>query len=473
MDKLTCKHCGTKYDAAVGKCPVCGASNMPSISDGFEFLEDDFEAKPQGSTPPSDGEIAAETAPADAAPPQNQDPSVSTDTSRYNWEDIIAEIHGQGDQSDDAPETQRTPESTAAEPAQAQAAAPSPKKTNSIFDPDDDEDEEPVAPKRERKKKSKAGVTVLVVVLAAALLAGAVYGLNKLGVFDKKVVEPETPTLPVEQQDIDCTGVTLSETTLSLTEEGATHTLTVTVEPAGCTNKINWISADPSIATVDQNGVVTAVKEGTVNLLVSCGNFAANCMVTCDFSGTETEDGEGKVGEVGEGDTVTGPMELSATDITMTYPGELARLYVNNSGDKEVTWSTDNETILYVDTNGLITAKASGTAHVYAEIDGEKLECIVRCSLGGEEGQPITVSLNKTDISMFNAGESFQMVVQYDNGTPEGVTHTWESSNDEVCTVDADGVVTAVGSGTAFVSTVADGINLKCIVRVTMPKTSE
>ena len=40
MEKITCKHCGTKYAAGVAKCPVCGSSNAPEIEDAFDFLED-------------------------------------------------------------------------------------------------------------------------------------------------------------------------------------------------------------------------------------------------------------------------------------------------------------------------------------------------------------------------------------------------------------------------------------------------
>ncbi|MEA4965025.1 MAG: Ig-like domain-containing protein [Oscillospiraceae bacterium] len=479
MDKLTCKHCGTKYDAAVGKCPVCGASNLPSVSEGFEFLDDDFEAKAPHSDPVEVTETAKDTAKdaaknvakdaakdAAAEPPKSSEapaatPPVSSDTGRYNWEDIIAEIHGKdSDKTEKAPKAQPT----------ASAAGPTDEPAVSVrIAPPTPVQEDEETPTRERRKKSSAGKVVLITVLVLVLLAGAVYGLKRLGVFDKKTAESETPTLPVEQTEAVCTGITLSDSTLTLTQAGASQVLTATLQPADCTDTVNWVSANPDIATVDATGTVTAVAEGEANILAACGDYAETCVVTCDFTGA---DETGKVGEVTGDETTSGAIALSATDITMTYPGELAKLYVNNSGDKEVTWSTDNDTLVFVDSNGLITAKATGTCHVYAEVDGEKLECIVRCSLGGEEGKPITVSLNKTDISMFNAGESFQLVVSYEEGTPAGVTQEWSSSDEKVCTVDKDGVVTAVGAGTAFVSTVADGINLKCIVRITVNKTT-
>ena len=468
MDKITCKNCGTKYPGEVAKCPVCGASNLPSVSGDFEFLDDDFEVKTDKPAASAPAEEAAPAAPAVPAEPAAPEKPVSKDTGAYNWEDIIAEINGTKPAEKAAgpePETKWVPE----EPKKTAPAAPAWKQVDE--DDEDDEDEEPeekarpVRQPRERRQSSKSGTAVIAVVLVAALLVVAFFAAKHFGLFDKEEPEPETPELPVAQEkDVDCTGVTLSVNELTLTAEGASETLTATLTPADCTEKVNWVSADPSVAIVDANGKVTAVAEGKANILVSCGDYAATCMVTVDFT---PEDETGGEAPEQEPETETGEqMELSATDITMTYPGELARLYVNNSGDKEVKWSTDNETLLSIDSTGLIMARATGTAHVYAEVDGEKLECIVRCNLGGVEGEPITVSLNSTDISMFYEGETFQFKVNYENGEPEGVTHEWSSSDTSVCTIDENGIVTAVGNGTAYISTVADGVNLKCIVRV-------
>ena len=103
MDQITCKHCGTKYPADVAKCPLCGASNVPSVSEGFEFLDDEFEAtaKPKQPAPKAKAPAAPETPAAPKAPaapetPKTEaaKPAVSQETGNYNWEDIIAEING-------------------------------------------------------------------------------------------------------------------------------------------------------------------------------------------------------------------------------------------------------------------------------------------------------------------------------------------------------------------------------------------
>lgn len=82
-------------------------------------------------------------------------------------------------------------------------------------------------------------------------------------------------TLPIE---IPCTGVTLDQTTLDLKATN-TATLTATVTPEGCTDVLNWATSAEGIATVN-NGVVTAINEGTATITATCGNYSASCEVT-------------------------------------------------------------------------------------------------------------------------------------------------------------------------------------------------
>lgn len=57
-------------------------------------------------------------------------------------------------------------------------------------------------------------------------------------------------------------------------------TLTANVLPEGTTDPITWTSSNTNIATVDSNGVVTAVGNGTATITVTVGNFSDTCEVT-------------------------------------------------------------------------------------------------------------------------------------------------------------------------------------------------
>ena len=79
------------------------------------------------------------------------------------------------------------------------------------------------------------------------------------------------------------TNVTLPETRLYLDlETNTTATLTATVLPANATNKnVTWTSSHPQFATVDENGVVTVVAQGTTTITVTTvdGNKTASVIV--------------------------------------------------------------------------------------------------------------------------------------------------------------------------------------------------
>ena len=87
------------------------------------------------------------------------------------------------------------------------------------------------------------------------------------------------------------TGVTLNQQFAKL-EPGKQLYLIATVAPADATNKtVTWISSNESVATVNGNGVVTAVSVGTAIIKVTIENFSAECTVVVE----EKEDADGIV----------------------------------------------------------------------------------------------------------------------------------------------------------------------------------
>jgi len=90
--------------------------------------------------------------------------------------------------------------------------------------------------------------------------------------------------------DVSVTGVTLNQSSLSMTVGGAAVTLTATVAPNNATNKtVGWSSSNPSVATVTY-GTVTAVAAGSATITVTTadGSKTANCIVTVTGSTTPT-----------------------------------------------------------------------------------------------------------------------------------------------------------------------------------------
>lgn len=94
----------------------------------------------------------------------------------------------------------------------------------------------------------------------------------------------------IEVPPVSVTGVTLNKETLSI-DTGVSEKLNATILPNNATNKaVTWKSSDPSVATVDDNGNVTALKKGTATITVKTedGKYTAMCTVTVSCSHTNT-----------------------------------------------------------------------------------------------------------------------------------------------------------------------------------------
>ena len=80
---------------------------------------------------------------------------------------------------------------------------------------------------------------------------------------------------------IELTGVTVAPTKVNL-DLNATYQLSAVKEPVNAAGSLVWESSNPSVATVDSTGKVTAKAQGTAIITVSCGDKKATCTVTVD-----------------------------------------------------------------------------------------------------------------------------------------------------------------------------------------------
>ena len=254
---------------------------------------------------------------------------------------------------------------------------------------------------------------------------------------------------------VTCTGITLGKSTITFEEADAFDNLTYTVEPSDCTQEVTFESSDESIATVNAQGKVVAVKGGSATITVKCGTKSAECLVTCDF----------KTAEQTQEQT---PPILSSTDMTLFYPGEQATLTVKNAPTgASVSFSSADETVAAVTSAGVVSAVGSGQTTVTVKVNDQTLSCIVRCKLedsAENANQDTNCTLSHSDVTMSIAGEYFKISLKDSGGsTVSGLS--WSSSDNSVCTVDSSGVVYAAGNGTAYVSTTYGGKTYQCIVR--------
>lgn len=149
------------------------------------------------------------------------------------------------------------------------------------------------------------------------------------------------------------TGVSLDKTSLNL-NPGKEGTLTATITPSNATNQnVTWKSSDTKVATVD-NGLVTAVAEGTATITVTTadGGKTATCEVTV------TQPAETPVTSV----------TLDKTSLTLDVGGSdtlTATVKPDNATTKTVTWSTSDKNVATVQ-DGVVTAVGAGKATITA-----------------------------------------------------------------------------------------------------------
>lgn len=246
------------------------------------------------------------------------------------------------------------------------------------------------------------------------------------------------------------TGITLDQTTLAL-EKNQSATLKVKYTPEDTTDSktVKWESSDATVAKVDQNGKVTALKDGTATIKATVGKFTAECAVT--------------VKRV----PLTG-ISLDKTTLELSKGQSSEALKViynpaNTTDDKTVTWTSANENIATVK-DGVVTAKAVGETKITATVGTHKAECTVNVNakLTGIKVTPDKVTVEKGQTANLN-------VAYLPADTTDKKAVTWKSENENVATVDANGVVTAVAGGTTKIvatATANDKITAVCEVKV-------
>ena len=244
-------------------------------------------------------------------------------------------------------------------------------------------------------------------------------------------------------------GVSLNTSTLNL-NAGAGSQLVATVKPETASNKsVTWSSSNTAVATVNGNGYVTAVGNGTATITVRTaeGGKTASCTVTVR--------------------TVPTGVSLNATTLNLNA-GAGAQLTATVSpgtaSNKSVTWRSSNTAVATVNGNGYVTAVGNGTATITVTTaeGGKAASCTVTVRTA-----PTGVSLSASTLNL-NAGAGAQLTATVSPGTASNKSVTWSSSNTAVATVNGSGYVTAVGNGTATITvkTAESGKTASCTVTV-------
>lgn len=247
--------------------------------------------------------------------------------------------------------------------------------------------------------------------------------------------------------------VSLDKTSLKLLE-GESGKLTATVYPLNSTQKtLTWVSDHPDVASVDNEGNVTARKAGTATVTVKVAeNVTAVCKVTVISR-------------------VTG-ISLSETTVELK-PGETHQLTATvlpqNASNAEVTWYSDKESVATVSQSGLVTGVGPGetTVHAVTTDGGKMASCLVKV---GTPVKGITLSVSSKTLYVGDPSLDISATLTPANATDKSLE--WSSSDPEVASIAPGAALRAVikplkpGKTTITATTKDGGFTASCEVTV-------
>lgn len=366
MSKIICDICGTTYQETAECCPICGCARGA----GEDLLNEDILAE----------ETVEETAEKPAKSVfKKKKPIFDYDEVNTKPVDDVSEVEVEEDPYEE-----------------------------------DEEDEE--APRH------NTFVVIILTVLIAALLAAAGFIFVRYflpNIRGEEEVVPETTVAQVEESvaetelRIPCDTIILnSSKQAELNQPGFSHLINVVVSPEDTTDVLSFVSADQSVATVSEDGKITAVGEGETIVTISCGDFQMYVNVVCDFT-QETEPTVEETTAVTEGEEITDEttgdaveettaeteaateatedaakkevdpsikLKLKKTDITLGLYYQFRLELDCNLDPKDVEWSSEHAYIAKVDEEGVITAMKKGTTDIIAKYGDQEVRCKVRIS---------------------------------------------------------------------------------------------
>lgn len=356
MNKIICDICGTSYPDTSDSCPVCGCSRDAAADFlSAEDLEDTLILEEEAvSEPVKEKEIF--------------------DFDKVNAVSVedIEEFDDDDDDIDDE-------------------------------DDDDDDDDDDEDDEDDDEPRSNTFVIILLTILIIALLGAA--GFIYFRYFLPNRAEETTPTTAVQQMQeataasteltIPCDYMTMTNAGVAeLNAEGQQFLLHIRAIPENTTDRIIYTSGDESVATVTDDGKITAVAEGETIVFITCGKYSIECPVivkyeeetvptteavtetTAETMAQEATEATEETKAPSSSDVV---LKLKKNDIQLGVYYQFQLQLDCDLKPEEVTWTSEHPHIAKVDEQGNVTAMKQGTTSVTAKYGDQEVKCMVRC----------------------------------------------------------------------------------------------
>ena len=222
---------------------------------------------------------------------------------------------------------------------------------------------------------------------------------------------------------------------------GSTGQLQATIsQTSEAYSKVTWASSNPAVVAVDENGLITGVAVGSATITAqSYTGSKATCKVTVK--------------------------PVYVTGIALEGPGEAlisggayqlkATCAPENASNTALSWKSSNTAVIRVDANtGAITCLKAGTATITATAkDGSKKKATIQLTVEAIDPQLFVLNIGEATIK---AGETCQATAKL-SGILADKPVEWSTGDARIAVVDANGLITGIGSGTTAISARVSG----------------
>ena len=277
-------------------------------------------------------------------------------------------------------------------------------------------------------------------------------------------------------QPVLVSSIALSPTSVTLNPNG-TYKFNVTVSPSNATNKgVTWSSSNTNVVSVDQNGNIKALKDGTAKIRVTA------------------KDGSGKYAEASVTVESSKPTNILVTGVSLNastvkmYVGQSYQLIhtikPSNATNKGVTWSSSNTNVVSV-SNGKIVGKSSGKARITVTTNDGRYSAYTDVTVinrpssnSSSSSKPSSSSSSGSSISSsidiikdtieLNKGSEGKLEYKLSQDLTDSII-IWKSSNTDVAVV-KNGIVTAISDGEATITAMINGKDIKDTCKVIVRK---
>ena len=294
----------------------------------------------------------------------------------------------------------------------------------------------------DKEPRNSRGLVIAAIVLLLAIIGVVIYiAVGFFGPIAGTGNNPADATTD-SQVDLSCKGITLDTDMVILSKAGDAHLLSYKLQPANTKDPVTFTSVNPEIATVNENGSITAVADGETKVIIKCGNAEEFCIVYCQFeeeptapTATTETDATGTTDTTAPTDatdatattapTVAGTdIRLNRNDITLQYQGEKWELYSGSVPKDKVTFTSENESVVTFQ-DGWVTAVGGSTepVKVHAEYAGQKVTCLIRCMFQESSGTVGNGGVSE-DGGVVGGGTSEDGGATGNVGTPVNLTGT-------------------------------------------------